>query len=671
LIIQPYPFADDRDRKNGPPAQGYAVNAEKAHTEYGSAAGMRLRLILLILSVLAFLSAAIGGFMYYTTIKESAFKEADQQAGVRLEMIRKSLSVYLSEDIKPVRALAGMNVLQEMLVRPGTDVLHRVNAVLDLYQQALEADACYLMDHEGMTVASSNRDAPDSFVGIHFGFRPYFQQAIHGTPASYLALGTTSKKRGAYYSHPIYKRGEKIPIGVAVIKASIEFIENTELILPDDEIVLVMDPQGVIFISNNKNWLYQTMGELSADKISAIKISKQFGEGPWKSIALKIPDNGYATDDRGNKYLVHRAGLDHYPGWQVFYLLNLGAISKKVSGPFIRITGPIVLFLCALIGLSVFLLYRKANREIFQRKVVEEALRQSEERYRTIYHNAPAMLHSLDDQGRIIRVSDHWLKALGYERDGVIGQELGRFLSPDSARYFKETGLPEFLQTGTVGDIPYRFVKKSGAIMDVLISAIGERDEKGDVVRSLAVSIDVTERRRAEEALKQAKEELVVYSRDLECQVRKRTSEITAILKYSPAVVYIKDRQGRYILVNSGFETLFGIRNEEIHGKTDGDILPKAIAEQFQHNDRQVLAQNNSLQVEEQVQQNDGLHTYFSVKFPVYDETGVSSGICGILTDVTALKKAQNQLRRLSAALMKRQEKERTAIARELHDELG
>jgi hypothetical protein len=87
---------------------------------------MRLRLILLILSVLAFLSAAIGGFMYYTTIKESAFKEADQQAGVRLGVIRKSLSVYLSEDIKPVRALAGMNVLQEMLVRPGTDVLNRV-----------------------------------------------------------------------------------------------------------------------------------------------------------------------------------------------------------------------------------------------------------------------------------------------------------------------------------------------------------------------------------------------------------------------------------------------------------------------------------------------------------------------------------------------------------------
>jgi signal transduction histidine kinase len=65
------------------------------------------------------------------------------------------------------------------------------------------------------------------------------------------------------------------------------------------------------------------------------------------------------------------------------------------------------------------------------------------------------------------------------------------------------------------------------------------------------------------------------------------------------------------------------------------------------------------------------MHTYLSVKFPVYDETGATSGICGISTDITAVKKAQEQLRRLSGSIMDSQEKERTAIARELHDELG
>jgi len=65
------------------------------------------------------------------------------------------------------------------------------------------------------------------------------------------------------------------------------------------------------------------------------------------------------------------------------------------------------------------------------------------------------------------------------------------------------------------------------------------------------------------------------------------------------------------------------------------------------------------------------MHTYLSVKFPVYYDAGAINGVCGISTDITAVKKAQDQLRRLSGRIMASQEKERTAIARELHDELG
>jgi signal transduction histidine kinase len=75
--------------------------------------------------------------------------------------------------------------------------------------------------------------------------------------------------------------------------------------------------------------------------------------------------------------------------------------------------------------------------------------------------------------------------------------------------------------------------------------------------------------------------------------------------------------------------------------------------------------------VEERIPQVDGLHTYLSVKFPVYDESGNISGVGGISTDITAVKKAQDQLRMLSGSIMDEQEKERSALARELHDELG
>ena len=185
------------------------------------------------------------------------------------------------------------------------------------------------------------------------------------------------------------------------------------------------------------------------------------------------------------------------------------------------------------------------------------------------------------------------------------------------------------------------------------------------------MSIDVTERKRAEEALRQAKEELSNYSRDLEQQVSIRTKEITNILKYTPDVVYVKDRDGKYVLVNSRFEELFGVSNEEVRGKTDYEIVLQEVADQFRKNDLIVLEQGKSLQTEERVVHNGDVHTYLSVKFPVYDESGAVNGVCGISTDISAVKKAQDQLRLLSGRIMASQEKERTAIARELPDELG
>ena len=156
---------------------------------------MKLRLILIVLSLLAFLSASTGGYLYYSSLREDAFKEAERQADTRVKMIKKNLSSYLSENRKPVRALAGMKELRQALARTGDGSLAKANTILDHFKGTLEVDVCYLMDDKGNTIASSNRNDADSFVGNNFNFRPYFQQAVKGTPSTYLALGTTSGKR--------------------------------------------------------------------------------------------------------------------------------------------------------------------------------------------------------------------------------------------------------------------------------------------------------------------------------------------------------------------------------------------------------------------------------------------------------------------------------------------
>ena len=187
---------------------------------------MKLRSILLILSLLAFLSASTGGFLYYSALNDSAFKEAERQAESRLDMITKNLSSFLSENIKPVRTLAGMAVMAHAVVGRDDASIQSANQMLDHFHATLNTDVCYLMDPTGETIASSNRGAPDSFVGQNFTFRPYFPQAIRGSPSTYLALGTASGKRGAYFSHPVYAEDPTKPAAVVVIKASIELIEK-------------------------------------------------------------------------------------------------------------------------------------------------------------------------------------------------------------------------------------------------------------------------------------------------------------------------------------------------------------------------------------------------------------------------------------------------------------
>ncbi len=633
---------------------------------------MRLRVILMVLSLLAFLSASTGGYLYYASLKEAALKEAERQSISRVDSIKKNLSSFLSENIKPVRILAGNQALAEALQTPGPDSLAGANRVLDYYRDALNVAVCYLMKADGTTIATSNRTDPDSFVGNNFSFRPYFQQAISGHPSTYLALGAASYKRGAYYSCPVYGRSGKKPIGVAVIKASIEQIEK-ELALSEEEYVFVTDPRGIIFITNKSDWLYYFLWKVEAQKINQIALSRQFGTGVGIWTGMEQRGAHHAVDPSGNQYLMQQASLDRYPGWKIVRLRSMKAISRSVSDPLFRVAGAVILSLCVLVGFSVFILYRMASQEIRRRKTIQAALQESEERYRYLYQKTPAFLHSIDKEGRLVNASDHWVEKLGYgSRKSVLGRKLTEFFTEASRQYAEDIVFPAFFKTGQCKDVPYQYVCKNGEVIDILLSAISIQDNHPDSMRSLAVSIDVTERNRAVAALQEAKEALSRHSKELERQVNSRTREITSILKYTPDVVSIKDTKGRYILINARFENLIGLVNAEVQGKTDYDIFPARIADQFKENDQKVIQNGVPLQVEEVMPHRDGIeHTYLSVKFPIYDELGTTNAICEISTDITELKKTQIQLRRLSAGIMNSQEKERSAIARELHDELG
>ena len=136
-----------------------------------------------------------------------------------------------------------------------------------------------------------------------------------------------------------------------------------------------------------------------------------------------------------------------------------------------------------------------------QLQAATSQLAESELRVRRLYEATPAILHSIGPDGRILHVSDRWLALLDYRRDEVVGRPSSDFLAPASQAYARDVVLPAFFRDGRCDRVEYQFVRRDGTIVDVLLSAVLERDESGAPARSLAVLEDVTATRALQKEL--------------------------------------------------------------------------------------------------------------------------------------------------------------------------
>ncbi|HXI09710.1 MAG TPA: PAS domain S-box protein [Thermodesulfobacteriota bacterium] len=124
---------------------------------------------------------------------------------------------------------------------------------------------------------------------------------------------------------------------------------------------------------------------------------------------------------------------------------------------------------------------------------------------------------------------------------------------------------------------------------------------------------------------------------------RKSEEMLKAFVDNATAVIFMKDSEGRFVLMNRWYEKTFGVKSEDLIGRTDRDIFPKEIADGLRENDRKVIEGGVPVTLEESVVEPDGVeHTYITVKFPI---PGFPGSICGIATDITDRKLVEERLR--------------------------
>jgi len=161
-------------------------------------------------------------------------------------------------------------------------------------------------------------------------------------------------------------------------------------------------------------------------------------------------------------------------------------------------------------------------------------------------------------------------------------------------------------------------------------------------------------------------------SREAAGRVRESEERLQQILNNTSSVVYVRDLNDRFILVNQPFERLLGVTQEDVVERSLDEVFPADTAAEFRANDQRVIEQSVALEFEEELTLDDGVHTYISIKFPLYDTQGRIYAVCGISTDITKRKQSEDMLRQVAMGLSEaRGEEIFDALVLHLSDALG
>lgn len=280
------------------------------------------------------------------------------------------------------------------------------------------------------------------------------------------------------------------------------------------------------------------------------------------------------------------------------------------------------------------------SNEITEMVETQKSLEKERNTLRTLLDSIPDSIYIRDTTGKYIVVNRALAGFVGEaEPASVIGKTPYDFFTAEkAATYLRED--QETMARGEVEVDDARLItNNAGERRHIVVTKVPVRDPDGKVFGILGINRDVTEQEKAREALRQTEH------------------RIQEIVDNSPSPMYAKSVAGKYLMVNRRYEELFGVKAQDVVGKTDKELMSdERIIRKLQKNDALVVERGEAIQFDESLEFPDGRRSYVSMKFPMRDLDGEIYAVGGISTDITERKKAEGALQELNLELMQAHE---------------
>ena len=299
--------------------------------------------------------------------------------------------------------LAGDPDVSELLAPPDAAAVDRVDRKLERLATQTRAAVIYVLDAEGLTLASSNWRASTSFVGARYGFRPYFSNAMRDAEGEFYALGTRSGRPGLYLSRRVDSSGGE-PLGVVVLKVEFDALEAEWR--ASGEPAWVTDPGGVVLVTSVPEWRFRAVAPMDDRRRRLSLTDLTLSPGALSPLPFQTPDGDRprlvrtAIGDGRPQTWMHSETDTATPGWTLHLLTpERGVVGAAVNG-----ARGLTLLAVSLLALAAALLMRRRRQARARARAEEEGRveleRRIDERTRALREANLALNRQIEERRR-------------------------------------------------------------------------------------------------------------------------------------------------------------------------------------------------------------------------------------------------------------------------------